>query len=102
MFKYVKVNEILTELDRRIDTCEDKDLGKLLFAKSLLELAEAEDVEPKLHSRYVEAKINGQSIYPDGQKMCEHCEQIMPSTWKKFPLFCFGCGASMDKKEGEV
>ena len=58
----------------------------------------ADDVAPVVHGRWVEAKVGGMSLYPDGQKMCSVCGQIMPSRWETMPPFCFGCGAKMDAK----
>ena len=60
--------------------------------------APAADVAPVMHGRWVEAKVGGMSLYPDGQKMCSVCGQIMPSRWETMPPFCYGCGAKMDKE----
>ena len=51
------------------------------------------------HGKWIEAKVNGMSLYPYGQKMCSVCETIMPSTWKTMPPYCFGCGAKMGKED---
>ena len=56
----------------------------------------AADVAPVVHGEWVEAKVGGMSLYPDGQKMCSACGQIMPSRWETMPPFCFGCGAKMN------
>ena len=56
------------------------------------------DVAPVAHGEWVEAKLNGMSLYPFGQKMCSVCGQIMPSQWETMPPFCYGCGAKMDAK----
>ena len=56
------------------------------------------DVAPVVHGEWVEAKLNGMSLYPVGQKMCSVCGQIMPSRWKTMPPFCYGCGCKMDAK----
>ena len=56
------------------------------------------DVAPVVHGEWIEAKLNGMSLYPDGQKMCSVCGQIMPSRWEAMPPFCYGCGAKMDKE----
>ena len=56
------------------------------------------DVAPVVHGEWVEAKLNGMSLYPFGQKMCSICGQIMPSRWETMPPFCYGCGAKMDAK----
>ena len=58
--------------------------------------APAADVAPIVHGRWVEAKVGGMFLYPDGQKMCSVCGQIMPSRWQTMPPFCFGCGAKMN------
>ena len=58
----------------------------------------AADVAPVVHGEWVEAKVNGMSLYPVGQKMCSVCGQIMPSRWKTMPPFCYGCGCKMDAK----
>ena len=50
------------------------------------------------HGEWVEAKLNGMSLYPVGQKMCSICGQIMPSQWETMPPFCYGCGCKMDAK----
>lgn len=60
--------------------------------------APAADVAPVVHGEWVEAKLNGMSLYPVGQKMCSVCGQIMPSRWETMPPFCYGCGAKMDAK----
>ena len=65
------------------------------FSKSIKE-APAADVAPVVHGRWIEAKVGGMSLYPDGQKMCSVCGQIMPSRWETMPPFCFGCGAKMN------
>ena len=59
----------------------------------------AADVAPVVHGEWVEAKLNGMSLYPFGQKMCSVCGQIMPSRWETMPPFCYGCGALMDGGE---
>ena len=56
-------------------------------------------VAPVAHGRWVEAKLNGMSLYPVGQKMCSVCGQIMPSRWETMPPFCYGCGCKMDKED---
>ena len=58
----------------------------------------AADVAPVVHGEWVEAKLNGMSLYPFGQKMCSICGQIMPSRWETMPPFCYGCGCKMDAK----
>ena len=58
----------------------------------------AADVAPVVHGKWIEAKLNGMSLYPVGQKMCNICGQIMPSQWETMPPFCYGCGAKMDAK----
>ena len=55
----------------------------------------AADVVPVVHGEWVEARLNGMSLYPVGQKMCSVCGQIMPSRWETMPPFCYGCGALM-------
>ncbi len=60
---------------------------------------EAPTANPVKHGRWVEAMQGEMHLYPDGQKMCNVCHTIMPSTWKTMPPFCFGCGAKM---AGEV
>ena len=57
------------------------------------------DVVPVVRGEWIEAKLNGMSLYPVGQKMCSICGQIMPSRWKTMPPFCYGCGALMDGGE---
>ena len=56
----------------------------------------AADVAHVVHGEWIEAKLDGMSLYPDGQKMCSVCGQIMPSRWETMPPFCFGCGAKMN------
>lgn len=56
---------------------------------------DAPTVDPVTHGRWVEAKVQGMSLYPDGQKMCSVCETIMPHTWKTMPNYCFNCGAKL-------
>ena len=58
----------------------------------------AADVAPVVHGEWVEAKLNGMSLYPVCQKMCSVCGQIMPSRWETMPPFCYGCGCKMDAK----
>ena len=58
----------------------------------------AERDEAVAHGEWVEAKLNGMSLYPFGQKMCSVCGQIMPSRWETMPPFCYGCGCKMDAK----
>ena len=65
---------------------------------SVIDAAPAADVAPVVHGEWVEAKVGGMSLHPDGQKMCSVCGQIMPSRWETMPPFCFGCGAKMDKE----
>ena len=65
---------------------------------SVIDAAPAADVAPVAHGRWIEANVGGMSLYPDGQKMCSVCGQIMPSRWETMPPFCFGCGAKMDKE----
>ena len=55
-------------------------------------------VAPVAHGEWVEANLNGMSLYPVGQKMCSVCGQIMPSQWETMPPFCYGCGCKMDAK----
>ena len=57
---------------------------------------EAPTIDTVRHGRYIEAKVGGMGIYPDGQVMCSECETIMPSTWRVYPPYCFGCGAKME------
>lgn len=52
-------------------------------------------IDPVKHGRWVEAMQGEMHLYPDGQKMCNVCHTIMPSTWNTMPPFCFGCGADM-------
>lgn len=59
-------------------------------------LKELPTIDPVRRARYIEAKVGGMGIYPDGQVMCSECETIMPSTWRVYPPYCFGCGAKMD------
>ena len=56
-------------------------------------------IEPVKHGKWIEAMYGEMHLYPDGQKMCNVCNTIMPSAWNTMPPFCFGCGAQMD---GEV
>ena len=65
---------------------------------SVIDAVPAADVAPVVHGEWVEAKLNGMSLYPFGQKMCSVCGQIMPSQWETMPPFCYGCGAKMDVK----
>ena len=65
---------------------------------SVIDAVPAADVAPVVHGRWVEAKVGGMSLYPDGQKMCSVCGQIMPSRWETMPPFCYSCGAKMDKE----
>ena len=65
---------------------------------SVIDAAPAADVAPVVHGEWVEAKLNGMSLYPVGQKMCSVCGQIMPSRWKTMPPFCYGCGAKMNRE----
>ena len=65
---------------------------------SVIDAAPAADVAPVAHGEWVEAKLNGMSLYPVGQKMCSVCGQIMPSQWETMPPFCYGCGCKMDAK----
>ena len=80
-----------------------------MFGMALLALRERQEREkehigeatnmipkPVVHGEWVEAKVGGMSLYPDGQKMCSVCGQIMPSRWETMPPFCFGCGAKMN------
>ena len=66
-------------------------------------IGEATNMIPKpvVHGEWVEAKVGGMSLYPDGQKMCSVCGQIMPSRWETMPPFCYGCGAKMDGESEE-
>ena len=66
---------------------------------SVIDAVPAADVAPVVHGRWIEAKLNGMSLYPFGQKMCNVCGQIMPSRWETMPPFCYGCGALMDGGE---
>ena len=66
---------------------------------SVIDAAPAADVAPVVHGEWVEAKLNGMSLYPFGQRMCSICGQIMPSRWETMPPFCYGCGALMDGGE---
>ena len=68
---------------------------------SVIDAVPAADVAPVVHGRWIEAKVGGMSLYPDGQKMCSVCGQIMPSQWKTMPPFCFGCGAKMNAESEE-
>jgi len=63
---------------------------------SVIDSVPAADGAPVVHGRWIEAKVGGMSLYPDGQKMCSVCGQIMPSRWETMPPFCYGCGAKMD------
>ena len=65
---------------------------------SVIDAAPAADVAPVAHGEWVEAKLNGMSLYPVGQKMCSVCGQMMPSRWETMPPFCYSCGAKMDAK----
>ena len=75
---------------------------ELCFSESevvnMLDSAPTIPAEVVVHGEWVEAKLNGMSLYPDGQKMCSVCGQIMPSRWETMPPFCYGCGAKMDKE----
>ena len=68
---------------------------------SVIDAVPAADVAPVVHGEWVEAKVGGMSLYPDGQKMCSVCGQIMPSRWQTMPPFCFGCGAKMNAESEE-
>ena len=68
---------------------------------SVIDAVPAADVAPVVHGEWVEAKVGGMSLYPDGQKMCSVCGQIMPSRWETMPPFCFGCGAKMNAESEE-
>ena len=63
-----------------------------------IEGAPTAESAPVVHGEWVEAKINEMSLYPDGQKMCSVCGQIMPQAWVKMPPYCFGCGAKMGRE----
>ena len=78
-----------------------KELRMILEYVPTIDAAPAADVAPVVHGEWVEAKLNGMSLYPFGQKMCSVCGQIMPSRWQTMPPFCFGCGAKMNA-ESEV
>ena len=73
---------------------------ELCFSESevvnMLDSAPTVPAEVVVHGEWVEAKVGGMFLYPDGQKMCSVCGQIMPSRWKTMPPFCFGCGAKID------
>ena len=75
------------------------ELGENVVPVSDIEAAPAADVAEVVHGRWVEAKLNGMSLYPVGQKMCSVCGQIMPSRWETMPPFCYGCGCKMDKED---
>jgi hypothetical protein len=66
-------------------------------AEDVLMDAPTIDAAPTAHGEWIEAKANGMSLYPDGQKMCSVCNQIMPHAWVKMPPYCFGCGAKIEE-----
>lgn len=81
-------------LTKKAVECNNKhEFGESVVCIS--DINDAPTIDPVKHGRWVEAMQREMHLYPDGQKMCNVCHTIMPSTWNTMPPFCFGCGADM-------
>ena len=95
---YIERDELIAKMQHpKIEINDGQDFAN--WYSHCIRTAPAADVAPVAHGEWVEAKLNGMSLYPVGQKMCSICGQIMPSQWETMPLFCYGCGAKMDGGE---
>lgn len=74
-----------------------RSIAALILILAELEVDNADDIkESEINQgEWIEAKYKGMSLYPDGQKMCSVCNQIMPYDWEIMPPYCYNCGAKM-------
>ena len=94
---YIERDELIAKMQHpKIEINDGQDFAN--WYSHCIRTAPAADVAPVAHGEWVEAKLNGMSLYPVGQKMCSICGQIMPSRWETMPPFCYGCGCKMDAK----